>query len=113
MIIERPWGYFVNMEEKESHKVKRIVVYGNQRLSYQMHNQRSETWIFLDGQGIVTIDDVDHQVGAGSIIKIPAKAKHRVKNTGVNNLQFIEVQAGTYFGEDDIVRYSDDYGRAL
>ena len=111
MIVERPWGYFDVLEDRTTHKVKRIVVYSDQRLSYQSHTKRYETWVFTRGDGIVTLDEIDHHVMAGSIIKIPIGVKHRVKNTGEGHLEFIEVQTGTYFGEDDIVRYSDDYGR--
>lgn len=112
MIEERPWGYFAVLEDKDTHKVKRIVVYADQRLSYQSHQKRSETWVFTKGEGVITLDDYDLEVRAGSIIKIPVGVKHRIKNSGGTHLEFIEVQTGTYFGEDDIVRYSDDYGRA-
>jgi len=111
MIEERPWGYYTVLEDKSTHKVKRIVVYSGQRLSYQSHEKRAETWVFTRGDGIVTIDDIDHHVMAGSIIKIPLRAKHRVKNISAGLLEFVEVQTGDYFGEDDIIRYSDDYGR--
>ena len=111
MIMERPWGYYNVLEEKDTHKLKRIVVYSGQRLSYQSHEKRSETWVFTRGAGILTLDDEDIKVGAGSVIKIPAGVKHRIKNTNEQLLEFIEVQTGTYFGEDDIVRYDDDYGR--
>jgi mannose-6-phosphate isomerase-like protein (cupin superfamily) len=111
MITGRPWGYFSVLEDEATHKVKRIVVSAGQRLSYQSHEKREEAWVFISGEGIVIIDDVEHSVKAGSIIKIPLRAKHRIKNTGGARLEFIEIQTGTYFGEDDIVRYSDDYGR--
>jgi mannose-6-phosphate isomerase-like protein (cupin superfamily) len=111
MMEKRPWGYFVILEDKDTHKVKRIVVHGGQRLSYQSHEKRMETWVFTEGEGIVTIDDVEHSVMPNSIIKIPFRAKHRVANKGESDLVFVEVQTGEYFGEDDIVRYSDDYGR--
>jgi mannose-1-phosphate guanylyltransferase/mannose-1-phosphate guanylyltransferase/mannose-6-phosphate isomerase len=78
----------------------------------QSHAKREELWIVLKGRGFVTLDDKDILVIPGSIIRIPLGAKHRVKNDGVEDLEFIEVQTGSYFGEDDIVRYSDDYGRA-
>jgi mannose-6-phosphate isomerase-like protein (cupin superfamily) len=111
MITERPWGYFAVLEDKDTHKVKRIVVYPGQRLSYQSHDKRSETWVFTKGEGILTLNDQDMHVRAGSIIKIPVTVKHRIKNDTGEYLEFIEVQTGSYFGEDDIVRYSDDYGR--
>ena len=112
MITQRPWGYFVVLEDKDTHKVKRIVVHGGQRLSYQSHDKRAETWVFTEGEGIVTIDEVEQKVVPKSVMNIPLKAKHRIKNTGESDLVFIEVQTGEYFGEDDIVRYNDDYGRA-
>ena len=112
MIEERPWGYYTVLEDKETHKVKRIVVYAGQRLSYQSHQKRSETWVFTKGDGLVTIDGTDRVVMAKSLIKIPMGAKHRVKNIGQGHLEFIEVQTGEYFGEDDIYRYEDDYGRS-
>ncbi len=82
------------------------------QLLLQSHAKREELWIVLKGRGYVTLDDKDILVIPGSIIRIPLGAKHRVKNDGVEDLEFIEVQTGSYFGEDDIVRYSDDYGRA-
>jgi mannose-6-phosphate isomerase-like protein (cupin superfamily) len=111
MIEERPWGYYTILEDKSTHKVKRIVVYAGQRLSYQSHEKRMEDWVFTRGEGIVTIDDIDHLVQAGSRIRIPKLAKHRIKNTCAGLLEFIEIQTGEYFGEDDIIRYNDDYGR--
>ena len=111
MIVERPWGYFDVLEDRITHKTKRIVVYSGQRLSYQSHTKREETWVFIKGAGVVTLDGQDHIVLKGSVIKIPIGVKHRIKNTGEGHLEFIEVQTGSYFGEDDIVRYEDDYGR--
>jgi len=112
MTEQRPWGYYKILEDASAHKVKRICVNPNQRLSLQSHAKREELWIVLKGRGYVTLDDKDILVIPGSIIRIPLGAKHRVKNDGVEDLEFIEVQTGSYFGEDDIVRYSDDYGRA-
>lgn len=112
MTEQRPWGYYKILEDADTHKVKRICVKPNQRLSLQSHSKREELWIVLKGRGYVTLDDKDILVIPGSIVRIPMGAKHRVRNDGVEDLEFIEVQTGTYFGEDDIVRYSDDYGRA-
>lgn len=111
MITERPWGYFTVLEDTPTHKVKRIVINPGQRISYQSHEKRTEMWLFIKGEGTLTINDEDMDVRAGSIINIPAMAKHRVKNIGEDYLEFFEVQTGSYFGEDDIIRYSDDYGR--
>lgn len=111
MITERPWGYFEVLEDRTTHKTKRIVVYSGQRLSYQSHTKREETWVFVKGEGTAVIDGADYPVKTGAVIKIPINAKHRIKNTGEGHLEFIEVQNGSYFGEDDIIRYEDDYGR--
>jgi len=108
----RPWGEFVILDDGPAAKVKRITVEPRQRLSYQSHDKRSEHWIVVEGTAIVTLDDVDHSVEPGGTIEIPVHTKHRVRNDGTTPVVFIEVQTGTYFGEDDIVRYEDDYGRA-
>jgi mannose-6-phosphate isomerase-like protein (cupin superfamily) len=94
------------------HKVKRIVVDPGKRLSYQSHAKRSEHWFVVTGTAKVTLDGVDHVVEAGQAIDIPVGTAHRCENPGTEPLVFIEVQYGSYFGEDDIVRYEDDFGRA-
>ena len=110
---ERPWGsYLVLDDDAPDHKVKRIVVDPLKRLSYQSHAQRSEHWFVVDGTAKVTLDGVEHLVEAGSSIDIPQGTAHRCENPGPSPLVFIEVQYGSYFGEDDIVRYEDDFGRA-
>ena len=111
MIVERPWGYFDVLEDKATHKVKRIVVYANQRLSLQSHTMREEKWVITRGEGVVAINDNNISVKLGDFVIIPRNAKHRVSNTSEGCLEFIEVQTGEYFGEDDIFRYEDDYGR--
>jgi len=107
----RPWGTFTVLSDADDSKVKRMTVDPGQRLSYQSHAHRAEHWFVVAGIATVTVDDVDHQVGPGQSIDIPLHAAHRVANRGTDELVFIEVQLGDYFGEDDIVRYSDDYGR--
>ena len=110
---ERPWGTYLVLDDVEAdHKVKRIVVNPHKRLSYQSHAKRSEHWFVVSGTAKVTLDGVDHLVGPGQAIDIPVGTAHRCENPGESPLTFIEVQFGTYFGEDDIVRYEDDYGRA-
>ena len=110
---ERPWGEYLVLDESAAdHKVKRITVTPGKRLSYQSHAQRAEHWFVVSGTATVTLDDVEHEVAAGTAIDIPLGTKHRVENRGSAPLVFIEVQHGTYFGEDDIVRYEDDFGRA-
>ena len=107
----RPWGSFTTLEEGPGYKIKRIEVNPKGRLSYQYHMKRAESWTIIQGQGIVTIDGVEQKVSAGESIKINKEAKHRILNSGDTLLVFIEVQTGTYFGEDDIVRIEDDYNR--
>lgn len=108
----RPWGYYVILEDAPDHKVKRIVVYPGQRLSLQMHNQRFEHWYIVQGKAVVTLDEEDIHLSSRQSVDIPVETWHRVRNPGNENLIFIETQVGTYFGEDDIVRKEDDYGRA-
>lgn len=107
----RPWGSYTVLEEASTFKVKRIEVLPHKRLSYQRHSQRAEHWFVVAGTAKVTLDDEEITVRAGESIDIPIGAAHRVENPGDENLIFIEVQRGSYLGEDDIVRLQDDYGR--
>lgn len=108
----RPWGYYVILDEAGYGKTKRIHVDPKQRLSYQSHEKRNEIWIVQQGIGKVTLNDEVQEIKPGSVIGIPIGCKHRVENThDLVPLVFIEVQSGVYYGEDDIVRYDDDYGR--
>lgn len=107
----RPWGTYTVLEEAPNFKVKRIEVLPGKRLSYQKHSQRAEHWFVVEGTAKVTLDGKDITIGAGEAIDIPIGSAHRVENPGNNDLIFIEVQRGTYLGEDDIVRLEDDYGR--
>ena len=107
----RPWGNFQVLGSAQKFKAKHIVVNPNSQLSYQSHTKRAEHWIFFQGQGVVILDDREISVGSGVHVHIPLGAKHRVRNTGVTSLEFVEVQLGSYFGEDDITRYEDDYQR--
>lgn len=108
---ERPWGSYVVIDEEPDHKVKRIVVSPQRRLSLQVHERRSEHWFVVQGEGTVTLGDSIVKVGPGDSVDVAAGTAHRVENTGESELVFIEVQHGTYFGEDDIVRLDDDFGR--
>lgn len=108
---DRPWGRYEVLRDEEKYKVKKISVDPGQRLSYQSHEKRSEAWIVIEGEAEVTLDDQVKTLKVGELIRIPAKAKHRVRNPGKTPLVFVEVQTGQYFGEDDIQRYSDDYNR--
>lgn len=107
----RPWGTFTVLDEGPDFKVKRIEVLPGKRLSYQKHSQRSEHWVVVQGTAKVTIDDRETIVSPGQAIDIAIGAAHRVENPGDNSLLFIEVQRGSYLGEDDIVRLQDDFGR--
>jgi mannose-6-phosphate isomerase len=108
----RPWGSYTVLHEREaSHKVKLIEVSAGQRLSLQSHRLRAEHWFVVSGEGVVSRDDERIVVGPGSSIDIGIGMRHRIESTGSGALVFIEVQHGTSFGEDDIVRYEDDYGR--
>jgi mannose-6-phosphate isomerase len=108
----RPWGFFRVLEDEEDHKVKKIVVYPGQRLSLQRHGKRAEHWYFVGGEAVVTRNREEIPVRKGDHVDIPRGAWHRVRNPGTSNATFIEVQTGDYFGEDDIERAEDDYGRA-
>jgi mannose-6-phosphate isomerase-like protein (cupin superfamily) len=110
---ERPWGnYTVLSDDAPDHKVKCIVVHPGKRLSYQRHAKRAEHWFIVSGTAQVTLDGSVTVLSPGDAIDIPIGAAHRVANEGAADVVFIEVQHGTYFGEDDIVRLEDDFGRA-
>ena len=108
----RPWGTFTVLDEGDTFKVKRIEVLPGKRLSYQKHTQRAEHWVVVSGTARVTLDDRDIVVEKGEAIDIPIGSAHRVENPGDELLVFIEVQRGSYLGEDDIIRLQDDFGRA-
>ena len=109
---ERPWGNYTVLDDgAPDHKVKRIVVHPGKRLSYQRHAKRAEHWFILSGTATVTLDGVVTELHPGDSIDIPQEGAHRMANDGDADVVFIEVQHGTYFGEDDIVRLEDDYGR--
>ena len=108
---ERPWGRYEVLQEAANYKVKSIYVPPGKRLSYQRHQKRSEHWYVTDGSGEVTLDGKVQVVSRGSILEIPQGMLHRISNTGDSELIFIEVQTGSYFGEDDIERVEDDFGR--
>tara|TARA_R110002020_G_scaffold103223_1_gene241667 strand:- start:108 stop:455 length:348 start_codon:yes stop_codon:yes gene_type:complete len=110
-IEERPWGKFEILVDSDDCKVKRITVYPGGRLSYQYHYKRSEVWTVVLGVATMTLDDKISDYIYGETILIPQGTKHRVENKGLDDLVFIEVQHGSYFGEDDIVRIEDDYNR--
>jgi len=111
LTVYKPWGSYTILEQDNFYKVKRLTVFPGQRLSYQMHYHRNEHWIVASGTAIVIIDDYEKIVRAGESIFIRSGEKHRLENSGTLLLEVIEVQNGQYLGEDDIVRYEDDYVR--
>ena len=108
---ERPWGSFTVLDEADNYKVKRIEVLPQKRLSYQRHTHRAEHWMVVAGTAKVTLDGQEILATAGVAVDVPAGAAHRIENIGTEKLIFIEIQRGTYLGEDDIQRLQDDYGR--
>ncbi|MFC1587252.1 glycosyltransferase [Planctomycetota bacterium] len=107
----RPWGYYKILADNCAYKIKEIVVFPDKRLSLQRHRQRDEHWYILDGTARVTLDDKTLALIPGQSVGIPRGGLHRVANPGSGNVRFIEVQTGDYFGEDDIERFEDDFGR--
>ncbi|MBA2848215.1 cupin domain-containing protein [Thermosulfuriphilus ammonigenes] len=107
----RPWGYFRVLSDEPDHKVKKIVVYPGKRLSLQLHHHRTEHWFIVKGRALITLGERELNLGPGQAVDIPVETPHRVANQGEEDLVFIEIQTGDYFGEDDIVRLEDDFGR--
>ena len=109
----RPWGWYINIEgdSYSGFKVKRIGVYPGKRLSLQSHNKRSEHWVIVRGNAKVELGNTIHMLKENNHIYIPVKELHRIENIGDDMLEFVETQIGSYLGEDDIVRYEDDFGR--
>lgn len=111
-ITIRPWGRYEVLLDTEYCKVKRIIVIPKQRLSYQYHKYRQEAWTIVQGVVTVTQNGVDTTYKTGDTVIIGLGDKHRMANLSeTEELILIEVQTGTYFGEDDIVRIEDDYDR--
>jgi glycosyltransferase involved in cell wall biosynthesis len=108
----RPWGFYEILSDEPDHKVKRITVFPGRRLSYQRHSRRSEHWYVVDGTAVVTRNGEEIELKTGGAVDIPVGTWHRIRNPGPGGMAFIEVQTGDYFGEDDIERQEDDYGRA-
>jgi mannose-6-phosphate isomerase len=108
---ERPWGRYEVLQECASHKVKCIWVTPGKRLSYQRHQKRAEHWFIVQGTALVTIDGVQKTLTSGETIDFGIGVLHRIENIGHNEVIFVEVQTGSYFGEDDIERIEDDFNR--
>jgi mannose-6-phosphate isomerase len=109
---ERPWGSYLVLDESSSYKIKRIEVLSGQRLSLQKHHHRSEHWIVVSGTAKVVCGDKEILLSNNQSTYVPQCTTHRLENPGVIPLVLIEVQNGEYLGEDDIIRYQDDYARS-
>lgn len=109
--IDRPWGSFFILDETESTKVKRLLVNPGQRLSLQSHKHRDEHWVVVRGVATVTLDAETRDLRYGEHVFVKRGTRHRIACTGAEPVELIEVQTGDSFEEEDIVRYSDDYGR--
>ncbi|WMW26442.1 mannose-1-phosphate guanylyltransferase/mannose-6-phosphate isomerase [Methanolobus sediminis] len=109
--VYRPWGSYTILEDSERHKIKNIVVLSQKKLSLQLHHHRSEHWVVVKGMACVQVDGEQYFLRQGESTFIKAGMKHRLSNPGKVPLEIIEVQLGDYVGEDDIIRFDDDYGR--
>ena len=109
--IYRPWGNYLSIAEGKTWQVKIIKVNPNSSLSLQKHNFRSEHWIVVSGEAFIEVGDQKKYLSKNESTYIPVGSKHRLSNPGENDLILIEVQSGTYLGEDDIIRIEDNYGR--
>lgn len=111
LMENRPWGSFEVLRTGEGFKVKSIMVKPKAKLSLQSHKHRSEHWTVVRGQAVITCDDKVFELEVNQSTYIPLGARHRLENKGHEELEIIEVQCGTYLGEDDIIRYEDEFGR--
>ena len=109
--VDRPWGTYINIFSDEKCKIKKIIVKPRMAISLQKHEKRSEHWYIISGSGIITLGEESFSAEPGQSFDIPVGTIHRIR-AGKEKLCFIEVQTGSYFGEDDIIRLSDDFGRS-
>ncbi len=109
--VYRPWGFYEKLNEGEGHQVKHLMVNPGARLSLQLHHKRAEHWVVVKGEARVTVGDKVQTLKENQSVYIPIETKHRLENLGAEPLSIIEVQSGSYLGEDDIVRFDDVYGR--
>jgi mannose-6-phosphate isomerase-like protein (cupin superfamily) len=110
-ITKRPWGEFQTLRLEDGFRVKKITVIPGGKLSLQKHAHRAEHWVVVQGTAWVTVDQTQKEIQTNEHIFIPLGAVHRLENRGSEALFLIEVQLGSYLGEDDIVRLEDTYGR--
>ena len=108
----RPWGRYEVLQQSTTHKVKCIYVNPGARLSYQRHQKRKEHWYVVSGAATVTLNGETFEISAEETVDVGIGIPHRIANRGSLPLVFIEIQTGSYFGEDDIERIEDDYNRA-
>ncbi len=107
----RPWGNYRILSDTPHYKCKQLQILPGQRLSLQLHHHREEYWIITQGKGLLRIGDEERIIQKGETVHIPVETKHRLENTGESVLELIEVQLGSSFDENDIVRFDDDYQR--
>ena len=107
----RPWGWFETVSEVAGNKIKRIGVNPGQQISLQRHHQRTEHWVVVQGTALVTLDDRQFELPMGGHCDIALGQVHRIANRTQHLVEIVEVQFGSYLGEDDIERLQDDYGR--
>ena len=108
---ERPWGWYLVIDQGNRYKVKSIEVKPGASLSLQMHHHRAEHWVVVEGTAMIQVGDKEEIVHENQSTYIPLGSKHRLSNPGKIPLRIIEVQSGSYLEEDDIERFEDDYGR--
>lgn len=106
-----PWGKWEVLADESNYKVKRITVHPGHRLSYQKHLKRQEHWMIVQGEATIILDGREIFLKSGEYVDIGVEVAHRIANMGSEPMVFIEIQQGSYFGEDDIIRIEDDYGR--
>jgi mannose-6-phosphate isomerase-like protein (cupin superfamily) len=105
---ERPWGYYIVLEEDKDYKIKKVIIQPGQKLSLQLHYHRSEHWIVVSGFAEVDLNEVQVMLRKGESMFVPIGVKHQLKNPGILPLEVLEVQIGEYLEEDDIVRFPEE-----
>jgi mannose-6-phosphate isomerase-like protein (cupin superfamily) len=110
---ERPWGNYTVLHTDENCQVKKLVVNPGKRISLQSHKFRAEHWFIVSGKGTAELDGKEIEVGPGDAVDVPVGAKHRISSSEGYSLIFVEVQTGSSFAEEDIIRYEDDFSRVI
>lgn len=109
---QRPWGWFETLADGEGYRVKRLLIARGQRISLQRHHHRSEHWVVVAGQGMLSLDALQQPLQPGAQVAIPLGAVHRAM-ASEQDLEIIEIQRGAWLSEDDIERLADDFGRCI